>query len=307
MPPLFEANLYVVNDVFGKLDIDPSTLGAVFQAVDKAYIEGEMRWQRGYDSVDLWGDGKYLIDPLRCPAIASIVKATLEKVRGVVRIHMTSRDLVQIHTSHTDGMDFRERFVLHLGRDVLVGGEKSASSTGDVVFSGPGLRANMQLAMVSGRGYAASEDILCDKRILHGVLEPEQAALSIVTTIKPSTRAPATATAPRIFGPGVALGEVLSVTDSHPPPRELKARLRPAGHYLEGVSLLTSPPTEQPSNYHWLGTVHGGAGGANEIGFLLPLTIFFVANSGAVFLGHLRPVRALQCLEVSCVPLTHLQ
>lgn len=127
MPPLFKNNLHVVDDVLGKLDIDLQSLGSVFSAVDDAYIEGEMRWKKGYDSVDVWGGGKWLVDPLRCPAIASMVDATLEQVPGVVRIDLTSRDLDQLYTSHTDMMDVWKRFVLHLGRGVLMGGKPSAS------------------------------------------------------------------------------------------------------------------------------------------------------------------------------------
>lgn len=47
------------------------------------------------------------------------------------------------------------------------------------------------------------------------------------------------------------------------PPGLLKKRLRPAGHFENGVSLLRSPPEKKAWDYHllFIGTAHGAEGG----------------------------------------------
>lgn len=135
---------------------------------------------------------------------------------------------------------------------------------GDEFFSVRGMSANSQLSICSGRAYIASKKTRWDKAIRHGILPASQASLSVIFTIKtvkPDATTSAMTSARSVLGPGIDLEGVLCVTTTPLPPTSLKKRLRRAGHFENGVSLLRSPTEKQASDYHRLGTTHGAEEG----------------------------------------------
>lgn len=179
-------------------------------------------------------------DLQEAPAIASVVNTVLA-VQGVVRVHARHLERGRpVATNHTGGMDFFDRLVLHIGRDVLAnGGPDYGPSAGDISFKGRGVQARNPPRQSS-------------KPLCHLHHQDRQARWHHIF----------------VLGPGIDLEGVLRVTKTPPPPTSLKKRLRRAGHFENGVSLLRSPTEKQASDYHRLGTIHGAEGGeTSRFGF----------------------------------------
>lgn len=160
-----------------------------FSEGEREHIESRLVYQRAYDSVDIISNGRPVeggIDLDKAPVLAGVIG----QMTGLVGtrpdcVHVTTREGGQIHTSHSDKMKFDVRGTVHLGADVLLGGQvDSTKPAGNFVRSSGGLSQPLQLRMRSGDAYIATTKVL-HAPFLYGVSPPDQASLSIVSTWSP--------------------------------------------------------------------------------------------------------------------------
>lgn len=248
----------------------------MFSEGEREHIGSVLRQQRAYDSADAVSKGKPVnggLDLARAPVIASVVGKMTDLV-GVRPdcIHLTAREGLQFHTSHSDKMGFDLRGTVHLGADVLLRGQADpAKSTGDFVLSGGGLSQPLLLRMRSGDAYIATRSVL-HAPYRHGISAADQASLSVICTWSPGSGVftlfrtkspPLAATFSSLSGVTAVDGEKAFEFASADavPPRSVATRIQQPGNFNKSSSLFPAPPEHQASAYHWLGTTHGATGG----------------------------------------------
>lgn len=248
-----------------------------FSEAERQHIETSMVWQRAYDSVDIISNGKPIdggVDLAKAPVLAGVIDRTTHLI-GVRPdcVHLTTREGGQIHTSHSDQMKFDVRGTVHIGADVLLGGQVDpAKSTGDFILSNGSLRQPLVMTMRSGDAYIATPKVL-HAPFLHGISPPDQASFSVVCTWSPGSGAfnlfrgktrPLAESFPSLCGvKAVDGGEAFQATTvDRVPPRKVMARIRQSGDFTEGLSLFRAPPKEQASAYHRLGVRNKGKKGS---------------------------------------------
>eukprot|EP00752_Nemacystus_decipiens_P005766 g5215.t1 len=252
-----------------------------FSEAERRHIETGMVWQRAYDSVDIISNGKPVnggVDLAKAPVLAGVIDRMTNLI-GVRPdcVHLTTREGGQIHTSHSDKMQFDVRGTVHIGADVLLGGQVDpAKSTGDFVLSNGSLSQPLVMKMRSGDAYIATPKVL-HAPFLHGISPPDQASLSVVCTWSPGrgvynlfrnkTR-PLAESFPSLCGVKAVDGEdaFQVTTTERVPPRRINARIRQSGDFTDGASLFRAPPQEQASAYHRLGKGRSSNGGAASSG-----------------------------------------
>lgn len=245
-------------------------------------MESRLVFQRAYDSVDILSSGRPVeggIDLDKVPVLAGVIDEITHLV-GMRPdcVHVTTREGGQIHTSHSDKMRFDVRGTVHLGADILRGGQgDSTKSTGDFVLSSGDLPQPLQLRMRSGDAYIATADVL-HAPFLHGISPADQASLTIVSMWSPGRGAfnlfrsksrPLIETFSSLCGVKAVDGDAAFevTTTERFPPKEVKARIRRPGDFTGGVSLFRAPPEEQASAYHRLGKKGSPNGGRVVLDF----------------------------------------
>ncbi|CAM9540620.1 unnamed protein product, partial [Ectocarpus sp. 8 AP-2014] len=243
-----------------------------FSEAERRHIESRLTFQRAYDSVDILSNGKPVdggIDLEKAPVLACLIDKMTDLV-GVPPdgVHMTTREGGQIHTSHSDKMQFDVRSTVHLGKDALLDGQVDpAKSTGDFVLSGHDLSQPLLLQMRSGDAYIATDNVL-HAPYFHGISPPGQASLSLVSTwrrvfhlFRPKSR-PLAETFSLLCGVDAVDGqEAFRVTTRElVPPKRVGERIRQPGDFTDGVSLFRPPPEAQASAYYKLGKLRSPNG-----------------------------------------------
>ena len=228
-----------------------------FSEGEREHIESRLVFQRAYDSVDIISNGRPVEGGTDLDK-AHVLAGVIDQMTGLVGkrpdcVHVTTREGGQIHTSHSDKMKFDVRSTVHLGADVLLGGQvDSTKSTGDCVLSSGGLSQPLQLRMRSGDAYIATAEVL-HAPFLHGIRPPDQASLSIVCTWSPGRGVfnlfqrksrPLIETFSSLGGVKAVGGDAAFevTTTERVPPKKVEARIRQPGDFTGGVSLFQAPP-----------------------------------------------------------------